>query len=102
MTGETQDVEKVVADNETVVVDNATPKVEQEVSPESETPPTDETAKSEDVKQPEPKTDKTFTQDEVNEIVQKRLAKESRKAGRLTPRSIINSFLAVAGRTVRK
>ena len=83
MTGETQEVEQVVADNETVVADNATPKVEQEVSPESETSPTDETAQSEDVEQPEPKTDKTFTQDEVNEIVQKRLAKESRKAERL-------------------
>lgn len=47
-------------------------------TPESAAPPVEDTASSTDEKSPESKDERTFKQDEVNEIVQKRLAKDRR------------------------
>lgn len=56
--------------------------VEPVVTPEAVTPPDDATATISDENQPEVKTERTFTQKELDEILQKRLAKESRKVER--------------------
>lgn len=53
-----------------------------EVTPEAVTPPDDATANISEEKQPEVKPERVFTQKELDEILQKRLAKESRKVER--------------------
>lgn len=67
----------------------AAPEAQTEVAPVVEqdksatTPPEPEqTATSSEEKQPEVKPERTFTQKELDEILQKRLAKESRKIER--------------------
>jgi hypothetical protein len=71
------------------VLDNS--EVETE---EKTTSPTDDTAESEQEEPtPEPKEDKTFTQAELDAIVQKRLAKESRKMEKLARAEAENEFL---------
>ena len=77
-----------------VVVD----EVQTEAAPVEESkesvPPTDETVKSEDEKtEPEVKAEKTFTQKELDEILQKRLAKEQRKIERFARAEAENQYL---------
>lgn len=48
---------------------------------------------------PEEKPAKTFTQDEVNEVIEKRLAKERRKREELSRRLAVTEELALKGRT---
>jgi len=60
-----------------------TPVSETVVTPEAVTPPTEETTPSEvESTESEVKPERTFTQKELDEILQKRLAKESRKIER--------------------
>lgn len=69
-----------MSENDVVVEETV---VEPVAVAEETTPPADDTVKSEDDKnQPEVKPERTFTQKELDDILQKRLAKESRKVER--------------------
>lgn len=57
------------------------------------TPPVDETATPTEEAQPEPKPERTFNQKEVDDIIQRRLAKEQRKAERLARAEAENQVL---------
>jgi hypothetical protein len=71
------------------VLDNS--EVETE---EKTTPPTDSTAESEQEEAtPEPTEEKTFTQAELDAIVQKRLAKESRRMEKIARTEAENAYL---------
>jgi hypothetical protein len=61
---------------------------------ESAAPPVEDTASSTDEKQPESKpAEKTFTQSELDDILQKRLAKEHRKLERQARLEVENEYL---------
>lgn len=76
-----------------VVVEVPTETAPVEESKES-VPPSDETVKTEDEKdQPEAKPEKTFTQKELDDILTRRLAKESRKLERFARAEIENQYL---------
>lgn len=64
----------------------------EEVIPESAAQPTETTAESEQETKPESK-EKTFTQEELDSIVQKRLAKESRRIAKLAEVEAENRML---------
>ena len=79
-------------------VQDVVEEVQTEAAPVSQdkepVPPTDETVKSEDEKdQPEAKPEKTFTQKELDEILTRRLAKESRKIERFARAEAENQYL---------
>lgn len=65
----------------------------EEVIPESAAPTEESTAEPEQEQQPESKANKTFTQEELDEIVKKRLAKESRRISKLAEAEAENRML---------
>lgn len=67
----------------------ATPEAEQEQT----APPSEETSKSDETTQTEDKTEKVFTQKEVDDAIQKRLARESRKLERIAKAEAETAYL---------
>jgi hypothetical protein len=68
------------------------PVVQPEATPEPVAPP-DSTAEQTSEEKPEAKPERTFTQDELDKILQKRLAKESKRIERQVAAEVENKFL---------
>lgn len=66
--------------------------------PQPSAQPTDPTAGQEQVTQPEVKPEKTFTQAELDEILEKRLSKERRKREELNRRLVVTEELVLKGK----